>query len=59
MEKAAYIREGTDEIFIYPYDLGWRDNLRQVLNWKCQPLGDGIVWTIRSDSNQYSFTVRK
>lgn len=57
MEKAAYRREGTDETFVYPYDLGWRDNIVQVLNWDFEPQGDGISWPTKEGCDQYSFTV--
>lgn len=58
IEKASYRREGTDEPpFIHPYNLGWCENLTQVINWKLEPVGDGINWKVREGSHIYSFTV--
>ncbi len=58
-EKAAYRREGTDEPpFLHPYNLGWRENFAQVINWSLQPIGDGITWKVREKCHPYAFTVR-
>ena len=41
--------ENVTEPFIYPYDLGWEENLRQVF-WRTSKFGtgkiplDGILW---------------
>ncbi|KAI9563652.1 hypothetical protein GHT06_011116 [Daphnia sinensis] len=59
-EKAVYRREGTDETpFIHPYNLGWRENLVQVINWSLQPKGDGIEWKVRDNCHYYSFTIEQ
>lgn len=58
LEKAAYRREGTDEVFHHPYNVGRWANLTQVINWQFQPKGDGIVWEVRKDCTQFTFTVR-
>ncbi|CAF1193377.1 unnamed protein product [Adineta ricciae] len=55
------IRKANDrhrEQFIYPYDLGFQENLRQVFNWKdCFRLvGDGLTWPVRSDCDQYTLS---
>ena len=57
LEKAYYRREGTGEVFHHPYDVGTLANFYQVINWQLQPKGDGIVWDVRDDCNQYTFTV--
>lgn len=59
-EKAVYRREGTDEpLFIHPYNLGWRENLVQVINWSFQPKGDGVEWKVRENCHNYSFTIEQ
>jgi palmitoyltransferase len=40
------------EPFIYPYDLGFRENLRQIFN----RVDDGLTWSVRADCDQYTFT---
>nr|XP_027196265.1 palmitoyltransferase ZDHHC6-like [Dermatophagoides pteronyssinus] len=50
--KKAKNRERS-EPFIFPYDLGVWQNIRQVL-W--EPLSDGIQWPVRSDCHQYTLT---
>ena len=42
--------------FLFPYDLGWRENTLQVINWKLQPVGDGLYWPVRSECDQYTLT---
>lgn len=59
MEKAKYRREESGEEFIFPYDLGYLENMRQVADWSCAPIGDGIEWKIRDDCDQYTLTVSK
>ncbi|ALC46572.1 CG5196 [Drosophila busckii] len=59
VEKALYRRyraESTDDAFVYPYDLGWRENLRQVFNEECQKRGDGIEWAVAKGCDQYTLT---
>jgi len=55
-EKAEYRTRHEDLKFIWPYDLGWAENLRQVLTWSCRPLGDGLVWDVVGGCDQYSLT---
>lgn len=57
LEKAIYRYEGTDEKFLFPYDLGMCDNIKQVADWGCAPVGDGTHWKVRSGCNQYTLTV--
>jgi len=59
LEKAAFRREGTSEEFLHPYDLGWKTNALQVINWSLTPKGDGINWQIREGCHQYTFTIEQ
>lgn len=58
VKKAEHRRgHNTDlEPFNYPYNLGTRENIRQVLNWSFRPIGNGIWWNVASGSDQYSLT---
>lgn len=56
-EKANYRYEGTGQKFIFPYDLGKWENIKQVADPSCGPIGDGIHWKVRSGCNQYTLTV--
>jgi len=55
-EKAEYRTRNEADKFIWPYDLGRLENLRQVLRLSCKPVGDGIVWDVREGADQYSLT---
>ncbi|CAH1989992.1 unnamed protein product [Acanthoscelides obtectus] len=44
------------ERFVFPYDLGIRRNIQQVMNWTCQPVGDGIHWPVQYGCDQYTLT---
>ena len=65
LKKANFRRENLEisEKFIYPYDLGLKENLRQVFNWSAsgrarfQPIGDGITWNVNEFSDQFTLTV--
>ena len=60
MAKAAEGAGDTEyqvEPFIYPYDLGWKKNIAQVLNFSCMPIGDGVSWPIVEGCDQYTLTV--
>ena len=43
--------------FVYPYDLGWKKNFKQVLNIGCIPVGDGIIWPVVEGCDQFTLTV--
>ena len=43
--------------FVYPYDLGWKKNLLEVINFSCLPIGDGINWPVVDGCDQYTLTV--
>lgn len=59
LEKANYRYEGSDKKFLFPYDLGTWENIKQVADPSCAPIGDGIHWKVRSGCNQYTLTVKR
>lgn len=44
--------------FIYPYDLGFKENFRQVFNWTAtfNVIGDGLAWPVRTGADEYALT---
>src|ERR1700733_7074872 len=44
--------------FIYPYNLGFKENLRQVFNWteSFNVIGDGYKWPILDGTDEYALT---
>ena len=50
-------REEDEEEFIYPYNLGCWENLKQVFTWSGQPKSDGYTWDVLEGCDQFSFTV--
>lgn len=59
LEKANYRREDTGEEFLFPYDLGTMENIKQVADWSCTPVGDGIHWKVREGCDQYTLTAEQ
>ncbi|CAG9765258.1 unnamed protein product [Ceutorhynchus assimilis] len=59
VEKANYRRRNKPDQFIYPYNLDWWANIRQVLTSNGQPVGDGINWPVLEGCNQYTLTVEQ
>lgn len=57
VEKANFRRRETKESFKFPYDVGVWNNIKQVLNWNCLPVGDGITWVVAEGCDQYTLTV--
>nr|CDS27748.1 zinc finger DHHC type containing 6 [Hymenolepis microstoma] len=49
----------TLKAMVFPYDLGWRTNLRQVLSLSGNPVGDGYVWPLRPGCGTYDLTVEQ
>ena len=45
-EKADFRLRHSERKFQWPYDLGRKENLRQVLGLSCRPHGDGISWKL-------------
>lgn len=60
LEKAEERRNEDPTLapFIYPYNLGWFENFRQVFYKGCLPKGDGITWAVRKDCSEFDLTVR-
>lgn len=71
LDKAVYRRQAIARMaredgnanfkvkpFVYPYDLGWKKNASQVLNFSCLPIGDGIAWPVVDGCDQFTLTVR-
>ncbi|XP_070544515.1 palmitoyltransferase ZDHHC6-like [Ptychodera flava] len=56
IEKADRPRE--DE-FVYPYNLGWKRNLKEIFTLEGLPSGDGITWPVVDGCNQYTLTVEQ
>lgn len=57
LEKANHRLQHSTEKFVFPYDLGVRENIKQVLNMTCEPVGDGVVWNVAEGCDQYTLTV--
>ncbi|XP_064618042.1 palmitoyltransferase ZDHHC6-like [Liolophura sinensis] len=51
--------EDEDPVFVYPYNLGWKRNLREVFTWSGLPKSDGFVWNVAKGCNQYTFTIEQ
>ena len=45
-EKADFRLRRSNQQFVWPYDMGRRENLKQVIGFSCQPQGDGIDWDV-------------
>ncbi|VDK17708.1 unnamed protein product [Anisakis simplex] len=44
-------------IFLYPYDLGWKRNFREVLGtWDGLPKTNGVWWPVRRPTTQFTFS---
>ncbi|XP_004523184.1 palmitoyltransferase ZDHHC6 [Ceratitis capitata] len=58
VEKADYRRYCNldEDDFVYPYDLGWRQNLLQVFSKRLVSKGDGITWPVLEGCDQYTLT---
>ncbi|CAH1176374.1 unnamed protein product [Phaedon cochleariae] len=59
IEKAAFRRRGTNEKFVFPYDLGMRKNFCQVINFSCHPIGNGKCWPVVEGCDQFSLTLEQ
>ncbi|VDN03002.1 unnamed protein product [Thelazia callipaeda] len=43
--------------FVYPYDLGWRRNISDILlTWNGKPKGNGIWWPVIYPTTQFTFS---
>lgn len=59
LEKAQYRRKEGDDKFLHPYDLGRRQNMKEVLTWSCIPVGNGIDWNLREGAHKYTLTAEQ
>lgn len=59
IEKAMYRRMHYPDLdeFVYPYDLGYKENLRQVFKNECVAKGVGVEWPVIEGCDQYTLTV--
>lgn len=58
IRKARDRNHRRTKAFIYPYDLGFRENFRQVFNWTetFNVIGDGLAWPVRDGTDDYTLT---
>jgi palmitoyltransferase len=58
LRKARDRNHRRSKAFIYPYDLGFKENLRQVFNYRetFNVIGDGLTWPIRDGTDEYALT---
>ncbi len=52
LQKARIRDHRRREPFIYPYNLGFKENFCQIFNL----VGDGLTWPVRADCDQYTLT---
>jgi len=59
LEKAQYRRKVYPQLppFKNPYNLGWKNNFKFVMNLSCSPVGDGTSYPVAPGCDQYSMTV--
>lgn len=55
VEKADRHRH-NGEFFRYPYNLGWKENFKQVITLWQDYVGDGIMWPVTEGCNQFTLT---
>lgn len=55
VEKADRPRIEGD-YFTYPYDLGWKENFKQVITLQHDYIGDGMRWPVLEGCDQYTLT---
>ncbi|KAI8123109.1 Palmitoyltransferase ZDHHC6 [Lucilia cuprina] len=58
VEKAMYRRMHNPDLddFVYPYDLGWWSNIKQVFVNDNVTKGAGIEWPVKEGCHQYTLT---
>ena len=48
------------DVFVYPYDLGWKKNFSQVISLSSlSPVGNGYRWPVVKGCNQYTLTIEQ
>jgi len=58
VEKAED-RTDLEDVFKYPYDYGWKENIKQVVNWSCKPNSDGYNWVAIEGCHKYSLSIEQ
>lgn len=53
------MRDEDEPPFIYPYDMGTYENVGQIVNWKCRPIGDGYSWPVVAGCTQYTLSIEQ
>ncbi|XP_073989975.1 palmitoyltransferase ZDHHC6 [Rhodnius prolixus] len=59
LAKAILRREPNDIPFIYPYNLGWKENFKQVFSFNFETVGDGITWPVVQGCHQFTLTIEQ
>ncbi|RNA42259.1 palmitoyltransferase ZDHHC6 isoform X1 [Brachionus plicatilis] len=63
IKKAKHRREqnNIEEKFVYPYDLGKLENMRQVFNWSgnFRPIGNGFEWNLVDGCDQFTLSLEQ
>jgi len=55
-EKADYRHRHSENKFIWPYNIGKMNNLKQVVGWSLKASGDGVYWQIVEGTDQFTLT---
>ena len=50
-------RDEEEGDFIYPYNLGCWENMKQVFTWSGKPKSDGVTWDVVQGCDQFTLTV--
>jgi len=53
------LREDDEGDFVYPYNLGWKENMKEVFTCKGRPRSDGISWSVVDGCHQYTLTIEQ
>uniref|UniRef100_A0A0B7A3E4 Palmitoyltransferase n=1 Tax=Arion vulgaris TaxID=1028688 RepID=A0A0B7A3E4_9EUPU len=52
-------REEDEGEFVYPYNLGWKKNLKQVFTFTGKPKSNGYTWDVVDGCNQFTLTAEQ
>lgn len=60
VEKAMSRARPEGELWMFPYDLGMFENIKQVFSWSGGDyVGDGIHWKVFEDLDEYTLTIEQ